>query len=768
MHDKGCLSGVLRRLKECLPDVGWKFGAIYGKSGFFPADCVQPAAAPDFIHLPMEKKDEPQDKQGKVAVPASVAVAVASAAVAQELDKKMEASTIDHLFVFPKAGEGNCDSRRASAKLGDTCCLLDFATSEVSPGTEYTEDFEGAPTGSPQGGSYTMLEFAKKYFREGQRAKMDPSKLKSKKGIESKSVEDILKFTKSPIQESLIEFTDSSLNKVAAETFQAVMKFMGDLPLKGQTELEVVCSVLKLCGEYEVIRDEVYCQIMKQIMDNSSTKTDSCQKGWRLLYILSAYYRCSEVLKPYLLWFLQDVCNNPTLYFQGIAKACEQNLRKTFQFGGRCGFPGNMELKAMVAGRSSKRQLVLLPGGIEKHLKIKTCSVALDVIEEICYEMGLNRPEAFNEYIIFAVTSRNQNVRPLNKKEYILDVVMEMEQVDSNYMFWYRRVIWSQPLKFDNELYVTMHYNQVLPDYLKGLFNTLPSVKLTEQQFQQISKLAALQHRAKDSVYLPTLREVQDYIPPQLYLLLEAQTWLDLISQHIQQTLALSAHQARAQFLGLLSAFPMFGSSFFYIQSCSNNAIVSPCILAVNQNGLNFLNKETHEPVATFSLKEIQSTRTQRPSAGSSYPYVEIMLGDLVSQKVTQLQLEQVWQEKCLSQEGIGALPSDRDAHGELVTRTREEAHTATERDHAVVTGLAALFCFPSRERTNPGELVMDYPESPCMLYPRQAPIGIGVSGNNGIWPNSPVVQWESTLANPQTVVITNPVELGEVQGPIT
>ena len=28
------------------------------------------------------------------------------------------------------------------------------------------------------------------------------------------------------------------------------------------------------------------------------------------------------------------------------------------------------------AGRSSKRQLVLLPGGIERHLKVKTCSVS--------------------------------------------------------------------------------------------------------------------------------------------------------------------------------------------------------------------------------------------------------------------------------------------------------------------------------------------------------------------------------------------------------
>ncbi|XP_042293750.1 unconventional myosin-XV [Sceloporus undulatus] len=596
---------LLEDVKKGTLDFGWKFGAIYGKSGFFPADCVQPVAAPDFTHLPAERKEEPKDKQAKVAVSASLAMAVASAALAQELDQKTEVSPAGSEF------------------------------------TESGEGFGGAPHSPPRGGPFTMLEFAKKYFREGQRAKMDSEKQKSKRSSESKGVAEILKFTKTPIQESLIEFTDSGLNKIASEAFQAVMKFMGDLPLKGQTELDVICVLLKMCGEYEVIRDEVFCQVIKQITDNTSTKMESCQKGWRLLYILSAYYRCSEILKPYLLCFLQQMHNDAGVHFQGIAKACEQNLQKTFQFGGRCEFPSNIELKAMVAGRSSKRQLFLLPGGIERHLKIKTCSVAQDVIEEICYEMGLQRPEAFDEYIIFAVTNKNQNVRPLNKKEYILDVALEMENMESSYMFWYRRVIWAQPLKFDNELYVTMHYNQVLPDYLKGLFNIIPPMKPTEQQLQQVSRLAALQHRAKDSVYLPALREVQDYIPAQIYHLQKDQAWLDMVMLHIQQAQALSAHQARAQFLGLLSAFPMFGSSFFYIQSCSNNTIVSPCILAVNQNGLNFLDKETHEPIVTFSLKEIQSTRTQRPSAGSSYPYVEIMLGDLMSQRITQLQLEQ-------------------------------------------------------------------------------------------------------------------------------
>lgn len=45
-------------------------------------------------------------------------------------------------------------------------------------------------------------------------------------------------------------------------------------------------------------------------------------------------------------------------------------------------------------------------------------------------------------------------------------------------------------------------------------------------------------------------REIQDYIPAQLYRSLAGSAWLGLLGQHRQQTQALSPHQARAQFLG--------------------------------------------------------------------------------------------------------------------------------------------------------------------------------------------------------------------------
>lgn len=125
-------------------------------------------------------------------------------------------------------------------------------------------------------------------------------------------------------------------------------------------------------------------------------------------------------------------------------------------------------------------------------------------------------------------------MRPLNKHEYILDVTTEAELVDSSYSLWFRRVIWTQPLRFENELCVAMQYNQVrfapsaccasfhasvhllnllcvnpqiLPDYRKGLLNVLPQGKVSDQQFHQISKLAALQHRAKDGIFIPSMWE---------------------------------------------------------------------------------------------------------------------------------------------------------------------------------------------------------------------------------------------------------------------
>ncbi|XP_029006805.1 unconventional myosin-XV [Betta splendens] len=587
----------LEELKRDTQDFGWKFGAVFGRSAAFPADCVQPVAPPDFLSLPLDRTSEPRGGAGQFAVSSAVAVAVASTMAAHEIDQTIENISLDAF------ADGDLDERD----------LLDS--------------------------KYDMLEFARKHFRQPS-GKGDSLKSRNR-SRDSREPSEMIKFSKTPLSESLIEFTDPAMNRVATDLFLSVMRFMGDAPLKGLTEQEVVSNFLKLIGEFTLMKDEAYCQLLKQLTANTSSKPDSCQRGWRLLYILTASHRCSEVLKPFLLKYLQQSFRSGGAQYQGIAKACEQNLKQTFRHGGRGVPPNGMELKAVMAGRSSKRQLFLFPGGIERHVKIKTCTVALEVIEELCYEMGLHKLEAVEEYAIFLVTNRGQNVRPLNKHEYILDVATEAEVVDSDYSFWVRRVVWTQPLKFDNELCVAMHFNQILPDYRKGLLNVLPHGKVSDQQFHQISKLAALQHRARDIIFIPSIHELSEYIAAPLFKKQPPQQWVTMVTQHMQQVQSLNPHQARAQFLGLVSSFPMFGSSFFYIHSSSSTTFYAPCIVAVSQHGLHFLHKTTHELMAVIPLAEVQSSRTQRPTAGASYPYVDLTVGDMNTQRVIQLQLEQ-------------------------------------------------------------------------------------------------------------------------------
>lgn len=75
---------------------GWKFGAVFGRSGAFPTECVHPVAPPDFLTLPLDRKTEPRGGAGQFAVSSAVAVAVASTMAAHEIDQTIEVGRHTH------------------------------------------------------------------------------------------------------------------------------------------------------------------------------------------------------------------------------------------------------------------------------------------------------------------------------------------------------------------------------------------------------------------------------------------------------------------------------------------------------------------------------------------------------------------------------------------------------------------------------------------------------------------------------------------------
>ncbi|KAM9258484.1 myosin XVB isoform 2-T2 [Cariama cristata] len=339
----------------------------------------------------------------------------------------------------------------------------------------------------PAGDHYTMLDFATAYFREAQ--SMQGLKRTS---AEKKSAADLVRHTKVPIQESLLQYCDSELNELATKNFKTLMRFMGDQSkLKNQNEVECIYEILQLCKEKESLHDEVYCQVIKQVTHNPNQ--ESVLRGWLLLNLLTGYFLPSNILLPYATKFLQLASSDPSSTHHDIAKTCESNLRKNFMYGGRRHLPFPVELEALLKGHGARRLEILMPGGMEYLTRIKTFTVAKELLQEICDQMGASEQEEIQEFVLFAVRSDSNNldktVRPIRSEEYLHDYLLEDKLVTVTL----RRLIWRTPLHFENKIYIDVHYGQMLWDYLNGRI----LLSHSKESEMQVGILAMLQHWAK-------------------------------------------------------------------------------------------------------------------------------------------------------------------------------------------------------------------------------------------------------------------------------
>ncbi|XP_055509975.1 unconventional myosin-XV-like [Leucoraja erinacea] len=546
---------------------GWQFGSIGGRSGLFPGDQVQPVAAPEYYNVNARRVDER---------PRTTSTSSRSST------KKSAA---------PSEASGSAD--------------VSTTTYSHSPPNSYSLAEEG---------HYVMSEFAMKHFRE-------PTIMPEWKdrGAEGKNPNHLVRHTKVPIQESLIYIVDIELNELATQNFMALMRFMGDQPLqKKHINIDYLRSILKLCKEKKFLLDEVCCQIIKQITDNP--KKESCILGWRILYVFLGYYSCTINLAPYVTSYLQDILMNPNHPFQEIAKFCQENIQRTFQFGGRQHFPTSLEMEAIIKGRSTRRVSVQMPGKLEQPFKIKSFSVGSDLMMEICATIGITDTEEAKDFSLFADKDNGKVAKPIRWDEYLFDFLLD----DNSVRFKFQRIIWKEPLHFYNDLNVDLHYNQVLPTYLEG---QLVFPKDIYEAEQHVAKLAAYQHKSSSADLEPTGQQLKTYLPKPAMGKVNFDAVLRQTLQELNTMHHLSPVEAKKHFLTAVCTMPLFGYNIFTVKKTSLHWIPAPCIIAFSQEFLMVLSEEAKNELLRISLRDIQMMRTRRPLDGSNFPLMDVNYG---------------------------------------------------------------------------------------------------------------------------------------------
>jgi hypothetical protein len=153
----------------------------------------------------------------------------------------------------------------------------------------------------------------------------------------------MLRHSKDTIHQTLTDMTGllaqdqkTQLSKIACRTFKNILGYMGDR--KAQYPEMLAQELLTICLTNLPIRDEIYCQLMKQLSNNPLP--ESKRKGWNLMQLCLDTFPPGPEFENYLEFFLRQQANPPDQYI---------NLLHQTLFGGaRVAAPQEAEMTQII------------------------------------------------------------------------------------------------------------------------------------------------------------------------------------------------------------------------------------------------------------------------------------------------------------------------------------------------------------------------------------------------------------------------------------
>ena len=156
----------------------------------------------------------------------------------------------------------------------------------------------------------------------------------------------MLRWTDSTIHAPLTQI-DEKMDKEtyshAKRMFKNVLGFMGDK--KQQAPVMLAVEMLTDCLRSEKLRDEAYCQIIKQLRENKSQNPDSVARGWNLMLCCLHCFPPSQMLENYLQMFFRQCARVPRKFIN--------LMHKTMYLGMRNSFPTESDINMWIAQQDS-------------------------------------------------------------------------------------------------------------------------------------------------------------------------------------------------------------------------------------------------------------------------------------------------------------------------------------------------------------------------------------------------------------------------------
>ncbi|XP_044016052.1 myosin-VIIa isoform X1 [Aphidius gifuensis] len=435
------------------------------------------------------------------------------------------------------------------------------------------------------------------------------------------NIDDIWRHSREPIKAPLLRklISKDELAEEACYSFNAILKYMGDLPTKrpriGNEYTDIIFDgPLK----NEILRDEIYCQIMKQLTDNKNRLSE--ERGWELMWLATGLFVCSQSLLKELTLFLRTR-RHP------ISQDSLQRLQKTLKNGQRKYPPHQVEVEAIQHKTTQIFHKVYFPDDTDEAFEVDSSTKAKDFCHNISQRLNLKSSEGFSLFVKIA-----DKVISVPEGDFFFDFVRHLTDwirktrpsrdgisPQFTYQVFFMKKLWTNTVPGkDKNADLIFHFHQELPKLLRGYH------KCTKEE---ASRLAALVYRVRFGENKQELQAIpqmlRELIPGDLVKIQSTNDWKRSIIAAYNQDAGMSPEDAKITFLKIVYRWPTFGSAFFEVKQGTEPNYPELLLIAINKHGVSLIHPQTKDILVTH-----QFTRISNWSSGNTYFHMTI--GNLV------------------------------------------------------------------------------------------------------------------------------------------
>ncbi|KAM8903819.1 myosin VIIAa isoform 3-T3 [Spinachia spinachia] len=455
---------------------------------------------------------------------------------------------------------------------------------------------------------YTLEEFSYDYFRPPPKHTLSRVMVTKNRGKDK-----MWSCTREPLKQPLLKkvVNHEELAQDACMSFIAMMKYMGDYPSKRTRAVnELTDQIFEGALKAEPLKEELYCQIIKQLTDNHVKYSE--EKGWELLWLCTGLFPPSNVLLPHIQRFLQSNKHHP------LSADCMQRLHKALRNGSRKYPPHLVEVEAI---QHKTTQI------FHKAFEVESGTKAKDFCQNISTRLLLKSPEGFSLFVKIS-----DKVISVPEGDFFFDFVRHLTDwikksrpakdgiVPSlTYQVFFMKKLWTNTVpgkdSFADSIF---HYYQELPKYLRGYHKC---------SREEVFHLAALIYRVRfedDKSHFPTIpKMLRELVPQDLIRQMSPDDWKRSLVAYFNKQAGKTREEAKLMFLKTIYKWPTFGSAFFEVKQTTEPNFPEILLIAINKHGVSLIDPKIKDILTTHPFTKISNW-----SSGNTYFHITI--GNLV------------------------------------------------------------------------------------------------------------------------------------------